>query len=274
MASKILKGFAIAAGLGLLIGLGSGKRRRGEIPMNTTLPDEQPSLRPLIERLDHIESRLGAVEARPVAAFDAGSAAELESRIQRQAEEIESLQQQVNDNRQKVDVEIGGIEKRFADVAKAIPAVLESIIVPRVDDLRAHLRAETQQSINSSLTRFERAMDDRISERIDSLEKALLSQSTIVTTLSQRAVETDMNLQRLISAVERLCERTPGAAAPAPAARQEPSLLDLPFEKELKQAVKRQPEISEQPFETAFRPKIIKEDEDTSRRHRIPLARL
>ena len=247
MASKILKGFAVAAGLGLAVGLGSGKRRREENSMHTHLPDDGP----LLERLDRIESRLSAVETHP------SNVTGLELQIQQQARDIEILQLQVTEHRQKVAGEIAAIQKRFADITNGIPAVLESIIVPRVDDLRVHLRAELQQSVNATLTRFERAIDDRISDRMSTLEKALLDQSSIVTALSQRAVESDMNLQRLISAVERLCERG-NVTPPAPA---EPSFLDL--------------QIPASPYQSAFRPRIVKEDEENKEpRHRVPLTRL
>lgn len=209
MASKILKGLAVAAGLGLAIRLGSGKRRREENSMHTHLPDDAPLdlMNGALERLDRIESRLrvkeelSAVEAQPP------NVTGLELQIQQQARDIEMLRSQVTEHRQKVAGEVATIEKRLADITKGIPAVLESIIVPRVDDLRVHLRSELQQSVNATLTRFERGIDDKISDRMSTLEKALLDQSSIVTALSQRAVESDMNLQRLISAVERLCER-------------------------------------------------------------------
>ena len=172
----------------------------------------------------------------------------------------------MTEHRQKVAGEIAAIEKRFADITKGIPAVLESIIVPRVEDLRVRLRSELQQSVNATLTRFERAIDDKISDRMSTLEKALLDQSSIVTALSQRAVESDMNLQRLISAVERLCER--GSLTPPPP--QEPSFLDLPYQPEVKR-----PEIPAPPFQSAFRPRIVKEDEEGKEpRHRVPLTRL
>ena len=221
---------------------------------------DHPSLEPLLERLDRIETRISAVEAQP--------ANELDERIRRQAEEIESLQLQLSDHRQKVAGEMAAIEKRFADVTKAIPAALESIMVPRIEDLRAHIRSETQQSISSSLTKFERTINDKVSERIDTLEKTLLDQSTVVTTLSQRAVETDMHLQRLVSAVERLCERGDGAPF-----RHEPSIADLPFQRELSEAVKRQPDTPPQEFESAFRPRIVKDD-DASRHPHTPLGRV
>lgn len=241
MASKILKGLAVAAGVGLAVGLGSGKRRREENSMHTHFPDDGL----ILERLDRIEFRLSAVETQP------SSVTALEPRIQQQARDIEMLQLQVAENRQKMAGEVATIEKRFGDLTKGIPAVLESIIVPRIDDLRVHLRSELQQSVNATLTRFERAIDDKISDRMSILEKALLDQSSIVTALSQRAVESDMNLQRLISAVERLCGR--GNLTPPP-----------PQEK-----------IPTPTFQSAFRPRIVKEDdEDREPRHRIPLTRL
>lgn len=256
MARKVLKGFAIAAGLGLALISGSGKRRGKENSMRRHLPDNDL----VSERLDRIESRLSAVERQPPAV------AELDLWVQQQAREIEMLELELTEHKQKVAGEIATIEKRFADLAKGIPAVLESIIIPRVDDLRVHLRSELQQSVNVTLTRFERAIDDKISHRIATLEKAMLDQSSIVTALGRRAVESDMNLQRLISAVERLCEKT----NQKPPARQELSVVDLPLKPE-----SRKPEIPAPPFESAFRPRIVKEDEDDRQtRHRIPLARL
>ena len=228
--------------------------------MNKDLRHDQQSSEPLLDRLDRIELRISAVESQPVN--------ELDERIRLQAEEIESLRFQLSEHRHKVAGEVAAIEKRFADMTKAIPAALESILVPRIEDLRAHLRSETQQTITSSLTRFERAIDDKVSERIDTLEKTLLDQSSVVTDLSQRAVETDMHMQRLVASVERLCER--GGAPPF---RQEASMGEIPFQRELSEAIKRQPEAPSQEFESAFRPRIVK-DEDTGRRPYVPTVRL
>lgn len=204
MFGKILKGLAVAAGVGLAIGLGSGsvglgKRRRVESPKPVNPPED---LR-LRKRLDLIESRIDAVETRPLPA----AAAELDLRIEVQAKDLDALRLLMNEYRQRIAGDVAAIEQRLADVTKGIPAMLESIVTPRVDDLRLHLRSETQQSLSTSLTTFERAIDDKVSGRIASIEKALLDQSTLVTVLSQRAIESEMNLQRLISAVERLCDR-------------------------------------------------------------------
>jgi hypothetical protein len=237
MASKILKALAFAAGLGLTVGLGSGKWGRGKNPGGRRPPGDGSLPEPVLKRLDRIESRLSAVETQPPAST------EQDVRIERQAQDIEMLQVLVSEHRQKVAAEVANIDKRFADITEGIPAVLESIVCPHVDDFRVHLLSELQQSVNVTLTKFERAIDDKVSDRISTLEKAMLDQSTVVTALSRRAIESDMNLQRLISAVERLCERS--SQSPA------------------------------QPFESAFRPRILKEEDNEKQfRHRVPMTQL
>lgn len=209
MAGNIVKGLAVAGGLGPPADPGSMSNPAGDFP-----PD------PLAQRLDEMDRRIEAIRAEMEAA----------------------------------------IEKRLSEITKAVPAVLESIIVPRVEDLRTNLRAEIQQAINAALKKLDRVIDERVADRVETLERAVLQQSSIVTTLRHRAVETDMNVQRLIGAVERLCER-------APAGPQDPSLPAPPGKA-------RQPEVIEPQFESAFRPQILKEGKDPTKRHRIPLTKL
>jgi hypothetical protein len=214
MAGKILKGLAVVGGTGLAIGFGS-KQRTQAATQATTMSDSSdniPAIEPLLDRLDRIEARMSAVEARPA-----------------------------------------------ADIAKEVPAILESLLVPHVADLRARLHAEMRESMEAGLTAFEQTIDDKISLRISMLEKALIDQSAIVTTLSQRAIEAEANFQRLISAVERLCER------------KEQPVLDLPFERQLNEAFQRQPASSALPLDSGFRPRIVKED-DPKLRHRNRLT--
>ena len=213
MFGKILKGFAVAAGVGFAIGFGSGVGRRRSVEKKAH--GIAPGDHRVRERLDRVESRLTAVEARPSAL---AVSRETDRRITGQAEDIERLRLQMSEYRERMAVDIETLEKRVAEVTKAIPLMLESIVAPKVEDLRLRLRSEMQQSVTASLTTFERAIDDKVSDRIAALEKAMLEQSALVTVLSQRAVESDLNLQRLIAAVERLCDRPglgPGTRAAA-----------------------------------------------------------
>jgi uncharacterized coiled-coil protein SlyX len=265
MAGKILKGLAVAAGAGLAIGFG-GKRRSLAVSMSTP-SDNIPAIETLLERLDCIEARMSAIEAsnqsaaHPMPVADSLSFAEFDGRIEQQTKDIEALQVQLSETRQAL--------------AREVPTMLESMLAstlgPHLEDLRARLQAEVRESVETTLISFERVIDTKVSLRVSTLEKAIIEQSGIITTLSQRAIESDSNLQRLISAVERLCERPdarPAPSAPATPARA-PSLLELPFERHLSEAIKRQPE----PPDSGFRPRILKED-DEKPRHRKPLTRI
>lgn len=154
MFGKILKGLAVAAGVGFAIGMAASKRR-------------QP-----------------------------------------QSQEFEALRLQMDECRQRTANDVAVIQKGLADVTRGIPAMLESIVAPRVEDLRLHLRSEAQQSIAASLTKFERAFEDKVSERIAALEKIMLDQSALMTALSQRAIESEMSMERLISALGRFSDQT------------------------------------------------------------------
>ncbi len=216
MASKIFKGLAVAAGTGMAIGFGN-KRRTQTTTHTTTMGDsldDIPAIELLLDRLDRIEDRISAVEARTA-----------------------------------------------ADVAKDVPAILESLLGPHVADLRARLHAEMRESMEASLAAFEQTIDNKVSHRVSMLEKALIDQSAIVTALSQRAIEAEENFQRLISAVERLCER------------KEQPVLDLPFDRQLNEAFRRQPAPAALPLDSGFRPRIVKED-DPKVRHRNRLTGL
>jgi hypothetical protein len=157
-------------------------------------------------------------------------------RIERQAKMIETLRVQLNGTRQSLE------------------STLETTIGPRIDDLRARLRAEVLESVNSALATFERLIEARVSLRVSTIEKVLVEQSSGIRDLSQRTVASEANLQRLISAVERLCAQRDGQPLASPA-----------------QPPERQP--ASLPTESGFRPRIVHEEDNKLRRRR-PLSRL
>jgi len=217
--------------------------------MGMKLPDDDPEAGPIAKRLDRIEARMSAIE--------------------QETGEIEALHAQVAEHRKKVAVQVTAIEKRFEMLAREIPAVLESIVGPRVEDLRAHLRTDIQQSISATLAKFERTVNTRLAERITTVEKAVREQSVTVNALSRRAVESDANVQRLVAAVERLC--TGGVFDPSEL--REPSFVEA----QANPVRKRKPDAPVQPieFESGFRHQIIDEEETgPPKHHRRPMARL
>jgi len=227
MFGKIFKGIAVAVGVGFAVGVMAGKRSRGDYSARKTSPENFPPSKPVLDRLERIESRIAAGEAGP---SHSESIAELDSRVERQSRELESLRMRVEEHRQEVTTDLGAVEKRLAEVATGVPALIESIVAPRSGDFELRLRAETQQTVRTALTTFERTFEDKVSDRISVIEKAMVDQSAAVASLSQRAIELEIILQRLISGVEKLCDRTSASldGIPHPGAK-EPSFIDSPF---------------------------------------------
>jgi hypothetical protein len=139
-------------------------------------------------------------------------------------------------------------------IAKALPAILEAIITPYMAAIRERLQAETQHWLEARLRAFERDLEEKLELRIATIEKAVVEQAGIMATLTQKAIDADVNLQRLISAMEKLFERA------------ELGVQNLPFESHLKEAAQRPAD--------GFRPKFISEKEGEKLRPRAPLARI
>jgi hypothetical protein len=168
------------------------------------------------------------------------------------------------DRLDQIEDRINAVETRKpAEIARDVPAMLEAIIAPYMTAIRARLQAETQQWLEARLQAFEHDLEDKLSLRIATVEKAVIEQAGIMTTLTQKAIDSDVNLQRLISAMERLCQRAEfrGEAQPAP-----PAVQNQPFESHLKEAAQRPAD--------GFRPKIVTEKEGERVRPRAPLARI
>lgn len=239
MVSKSPMGVAVAAGTGLAIGLGfvclgPGKRRRKTTPINATSSDSILLIEPLLDRLDCIEARLSAVESRPIPANSA-SLSGPDPRFEQQTKDIETLQAQMSETRQRIAADAALVERRLAEVAGEDPAIIQSMLDTtlslRVEDLRVRLQAEMLESVESTLTRFERTIDDKVSSRISTIEKTLTDQSAMIAALSRREVESDAHLQRLISAVDRLCDRSDSLSIVQMPPKE--SFSDLSFEKHL-----------------------------------------
>jgi primosomal protein N' len=215
MPSRILKGFAVAAGAGLAAGFSRGRKRQS-LSMNhsDSMDNDDPKL---IARLERIEDRLDAFESN---------------------------------NR------------------RTLESVLEKTLAPYVETLRARLQIDIRESMDTRLNAFEQAIDQKVSNRVAALEKVLIDQSTIITTLSQRAVEAEENFQRLISAVERLFAQREGAPAGKPVIS--PAAFETSFEKQLNDALQAGPVVVPE----GFRPRIVSEKEAKHSQHRRPLSKL
>lgn len=241
MANVILRGLAIAAGTGLAMGLTSGRTRtisrpravryRPAIPLPPppappalTSRDEVLDIEPLLERVERLEDVVEGIRHDPPAVPPgyAVALADLERRIDEQTRDLEVLREQVTKAERRAMESVAAVQRDVEQTRAEIPEIVERTVSARTEDLQSRFSAEIEQSRERMLQVFERAIDDRISARIGAIEKTLADQAGSIEALNARAAETDHNLQRLVAAIEKLCERTqlipPAAGDPAPRA--------------------------------------------------------
>lgn len=263
MANRILKGLAVAAGTGLAVGFGSGRARVRALPHSPAPAERIPhvdqpispnepdddflNIEPLLDRLERVETRIELMEQRPASSPAplphqyTVAIADLERRVEENTRELTLLRERVTDAELRITDTVTSVQRKVEQTREEIPAFVEQHVAARVDDLRARFAAEIEQSHQRTLETFERAIDEKISSRISSIERALAEQAGSIDALRERAVETDSNLQRLVSAIEKLCERAQ-LVTPAPVERPtDRNETRLPFESQLHEAMDREP---------------------------------
>jgi len=246
MANRLLKGLAVAAGTGLAMGFTSGRARVGSVRYRTgdlnshagavsapaTSPDhaaldhttrdgddeEFLDIEPLLDRVERLEARVdqiagqhagpapAPVSDRPLAAY-AESIADLERRVEQNTRELELLRKSITEAEARMTESVTSVERKLEQTREELPAIIEPQIDARLAELQTRFTAEIERSHRRTLEVFEHALDEKISSRIGAIEKALSEQAGSIEALSTRAAETDNNLQRLVTAIEKLCER-------------------------------------------------------------------
>ena len=190
------------------------------------------NLQPILDRFDRMEARLDAIEAMQSQAIEKHSSAET-----------------------------AVIDRELGEIKKHVPIMLDAMIAPRIAEIREEMQEETKRSVDAALDAFRTSIENKLAARVSTIEKALVDQSGIIATLSERAIESDANLQRLLSAVEKLCERT------------EPRSESRPFETHLNEAMKVPAEAPTRP-DSGFRPRILKEEEAGTEHRRRPMSHI
>jgi len=279
MANRILKGLAVAAGTGLAMGFTTGRARvtsgsrtarlRPEpVPPTPHTPpaanpflsdepdDEFLNIEPLLDRLEERVDLIGQPvysqsAASPVSEDYAAALADLDWRVEENTRELALLREQIVAAERRMTESVASVQRSIEETRAEIPVVVELHVSARIDDMRNRFAAEIEQSQQRTLEMFERAIDEKISSRIGSIERALADQAGSIEALSVRTKETDSNLQRLVMAIEKLCER---AQLIAPVSEErlaqvppytKPWQRDspMPFESQLDDAMHREPAV-------------------------------
>lgn len=213
-----------------------------------TARDEVLDIEPLLERVERLEDLVDGMKRSPAPAPAdfAAAVANLERRIDEQTRDLELLRQQVEKAERRAMESVAAVQRDVEQTRAEIPEIVERTVAARTEDLRSRFSVEIEQSRERMLQVFERAIDERISSRIGAIERTLAEQAGSIEALNTRAAETDHNLQRLVSAIEKLCERSqliPPVAEPAPV----PPPAPRAFESQLQDAMRRDKPAMEVP---------------------------
>jgi vacuolar-type H+-ATPase subunit I/STV1 len=213
-------------------------RFRMEQTAQQVATEEPLRLDPVLDRLQTLETRLDRIhEVRQPDLDLEPLIAGLTSRVEAYAGEVQGLRSRLAETERRTPVALES-EEQFGKLQQAIPTLI-------AEKVAAHFSSpEYRDSGNNE------------DARIGALERSMLDQSLSIAALRDHARDTDTNLQRLIAAVERLCERTPPVSAAV-----------LPFPAKLADVAGREADAES-------RTRTGKEGEPHARKPRFPLARI
>lgn len=137
--------------------------------------------------------------------------------------------------------QVASFSQKLAQVEQHFPTEIEARVNARMAELESKLRVEFEDIHARTVDAFARTIETRVVDRIARLEQNLMSQSQAIVSLRERSNQTDEHLQKLLGAVERLCERaelqskiqilpeSPGRHSAAPVLPEDPALPDTNF---------------------------------------------
>jgi hypothetical protein len=230
MANALVKGLALTLGGGLAVGLGikigqtspAGRRRE----------DESIDFTPVLDRIEGVENRIVGVESQQEALralTESGpmmipSVHELEEQVTRQHSEVESLRALIQQAVTKSDERIDDLGYALNSLESKIPGLVDQSLQPKLDEFHDRVQRDMQETASKTLETFADRIQERVVEKITSLEGDLTRQSEAINHLRDYSLRTDQSLEKLLAGVESLADKinkkfeAPPSPAPSPSA--------------------------------------------------------
>jgi cell division septation protein DedD len=165
----------------------------------------------LADRIEMMGDHLRKVETR--------FGSEMEAGAKRQSAQITALGRRLEEIQTKLrsEIEIGdrrsqeqtaGIAQELRTMESRLPAQVDAAVASRMEALNRKLESDLQKAQDRTLEALVDTLDTKVVQRMSDLESSLLGQSEAIGGLREKSLRTDQNMQKLLVAVERLCEQT------------------------------------------------------------------
>jgi DNA-binding NarL/FixJ family response regulator len=163
-------------------------------------------IRPILDRLDEIENRVGEMETgeAPVPGNVRGW---LNNQI------ADTFQDSRSPGR---DVAVG---RTINDLEARLPQLIEEAVTSRFHNMASKLQQEIEETHVRTLETFVRNIQVKLVQRVSALETDMSKQAEAMNQLREYSQRTEDNLSRLISGVDKLAQELPKRLAAPEAAR-------------------------------------------------------
>jgi len=223
MASRLLRNIAVSIGAGLAAGFA-----RRVVPQSA--PRRSANFYPILDRLENIETRVARVELTPppIVVPEPEEIEALGTLVSSHAEDISSLREELARIERRNSLQAEAFGDKIAQLECQVPLQIEARIAARIAELEHRLRGEFQEIHYRTVDAFAETIENRVVNRINVLENSLIEQSRSIVSLREKTAKTDDSLQRLLQAVEKLCERAEGKAQVQLVTPDEPAPTPVP----------------------------------------------
>ena len=231
----------------------------------------------IINRLERLEARMRVAESVGRAPAMAGAASsvavttaggEVEKQIRWQSAQLGALQDRLIKAEELLARAAESRNDQLVLHEGGVPAtvghVLEDHIDGRIDEMRVQIEEDLANLNHRTLTTIETLVDSRIAGRVEPVESVVRYQAKGVDELRERFNLLEGHLQRLVTTVERLVERS-GATDREAGAAETPT-----FRTYLDHAVRNDPIPPPPEVDPLFRLRIIKDDDNNNTRQATP----
>jgi hypothetical protein len=161
----------------------------------------------LAERIESMSGEIRQVETRLGAELEAGAGQV--NGLNRRLDEIQArLRSEIEAGDRRAQQQIEGFAGEMKRLEAELPGHVEAALTPRIQALNDKFGKDLEQAQARTLDALVETIENKVVRRMSDLETSLAGQSEVIGGLRDKSLRTDQNMQKLLLAVEKLCDQT------------------------------------------------------------------